>query len=57
MAEIVTFTLRLPAALHADLKELAGRDLRSLHAEILYLLQRAAEDRREELDRASKKAA
>ena len=57
MSRIVTFTLRLPASLHADLKTLAEIDLRSLHSEMVYLLQRAVEERRAEVEQASKTAA
>jgi hypothetical protein len=42
--ETVQFTLRLPRRLHAALKDKAARDFRSLHAEIMYLLQQAAEE-------------
>ena len=57
MSGTVSFNLRLPAALHAELKTLAEADLRSLHSEIIYLLQRAAEERRAEVEQASKAAA
>ncbi len=57
MSGIVPFALRLPAQLHADLKTLAAIDLRSLHSEIIYLLQRAVEERRAEVEQASKRAA
>ncbi len=57
MPEIVNFALRLPTQLHADLKTLAEIDLRSLHSEIIFLLQRAVEERRAEVEQASKKAA
>ena len=57
MSGTVSFNLRLPAALHADLKTLAQIDLRSLHGEIVYILQRAVEERRAEVEQASKRAA
>lgn len=44
MNEIVRFVLRLPPDLHAQLKALAEREDRSLHAQILHLLKRALED-------------
>jgi hypothetical protein len=37
----IRFTLRLPAELHAKLKVLAEREQRSLHGQILYILQQA----------------
>ena len=57
MSQTVGFSLRLPAQLHADLKTLAEIDLRSLHSEIIYLLQRAVEERRPEVEQATKIAA
>ena len=42
MAErIIQVALRLPASLHGQLKALAERERRSLHAEILVLLDEA----------------
>ena len=40
-------TLILPDTLHATLKELAERDQRSVHREIIYALQRFAAERSE----------
>lgn len=40
----VKLLLRLPPELHALVKALAERDVRSLNSEIVYLLRRAAED-------------
>jgi hypothetical protein len=57
VSRIVTFTLRLPESLHADLRTLAAIDLRSLHSEMLYLLQQVVEERRAEVEQASKRAA
>ena len=37
-------TLRLPDALHSALVQAAKQDKRSLHAEILWLLERGIED-------------
>ena len=39
--DIKRFTLRLPPALHSQLESLAEQDRRSLHAEILVLLEEA----------------
>jgi hypothetical protein len=41
---MIRFTLRLPAELHARLKKAAERDRRSIHAEILWLLEGALKD-------------
>lgn len=41
MTAIVRITLRLPSDLHAALADLARREDRSLHAQIIYLLRRA----------------
>jgi hypothetical protein len=41
--KVVTFLLRLSPELHDRLRELAVRERRSLHAQILYLLERAIE--------------
>jgi len=38
--KVVRFVLRLPPDLHDRLKALAARERRSLHGQILYLLQR-----------------
>jgi len=50
MAEsgIVRFLLRLPAEIHVELKDLAEGDRRSVHAEILVLLEEAIARRKEE---------
>ena len=40
----VKLTIRIPAALHRQLVELARRDRRSLNGEIVVLLERAAAD-------------
>lgn len=37
-------TLRLPDDLHARLKEASARDQRSMHAQILWLLERTLRD-------------
>ena len=42
---IVQASLRLPAALHARIKALADRERRSLHAQILVLLEEALDAR------------
>jgi hypothetical protein len=39
----IKILVRLPPDLHALLKELAERDVRSLNSEMVYLLRRAAE--------------
>ena len=41
--KVVTFLLRLSPELHDRLRELAVRERRSLHAQILYLLERSIE--------------
>lgn len=43
MAEIIRFVLRLSPALHDKLKSLAERERRSLHSQIIYLLEKAIE--------------
>jgi hypothetical protein len=43
---IVRFMLRLPPELHERLRTLAAREHRSLHGQILYLLERATEEDR-----------
>ena len=57
MTGIVSFNLQLPASLHTDLKTLTEVGLRSLHSEIIYLLQRAVEERRAEVEQTSRRAA
>jgi hypothetical protein len=58
MADIVRFLLRLPAELHAEMKDMADQDRRSLHAEILVLLEEAVAVRRDAAtDTGSKLAA
>lgn len=37
------YTLRIPDELHAQLEELARKDMRSLHKQILVILQEAAQ--------------
>ncbi len=39
MADVLRFVLRLPPDLHGQLKELADREGRSLHGQILYMLR------------------
>ncbi len=46
--EIIQAALRLPVAMHARIKSLADSDRRSLHAEILVLLDEAMTAREEE---------
>ena len=46
--EVVRFLLRLPAELHDRLRDLAALERRSLHAQILYLLEQALEMDQEE---------
>ena len=50
---IVQASLRLPAALHARIKALADRERRSLHAQILVLLEEALEARDEQASKAA----
>ncbi len=50
---IVNASLRLPAALHARIKALADRERRSLHAQILVLLEEALEAREEQASKAA----
>jgi hypothetical protein len=57
VVDVVRFLLRLPPDLHTELKDMAERDRRSLHAEILVILEEAAAARREQLEQASKLAA
>jgi hypothetical protein len=40
---VIRFLLRLPPELHEQLRLLATRERRSLHAQILYLLEQATE--------------
>jgi hypothetical protein len=40
LPDTVNVVIRLPRALHAALVRLAGRDLRSLNGEMLFLLRR-----------------
>jgi hypothetical protein len=47
-AKVIRFVLRLPPDLHDRLKALAVREHRSLHGQILYLLQRAVDVDQEE---------
>ncbi len=45
----IQVALRLPPVLHARLRDLAERERRSLHAQILYMLERfIAEDEADE---------
>ncbi len=46
--KVIRFLLRLPPELHDKLKEIAAREHRSLHGQILYLLQRAIDMDQEE---------
>lgn len=39
-ADVLRFVLRLTPELHARLKELAERERRSLHAQIIYMLEK-----------------
>jgi hypothetical protein len=48
MEDTKKFPLRMPEDLHARLVSLAKRERRSLHAEILWLLQKAVEDQEQE---------
>jgi hypothetical protein len=41
--KVIRFVLRLPPDLHEELKTLAARERRSLHGQILYLLQQAVD--------------
>ena len=41
---VIRFLLRLPPKLHQRLRLLATRERRSLHAQILYLLEQAVEE-------------
>jgi hypothetical protein len=43
MADEKVLSLRLPAALHKKIAALAEKDLRSLNAEIVFLLTKAVE--------------
>ena len=45
MTEKKSFLLRVPPELWADLQRLAAADLRSVNAEIEYLLRRAVSER------------
>jgi hypothetical protein len=44
---VIRFLLRLPPELHERLRLLAARERRSLHAQILYLLERSTEEANE----------
>ena len=48
MAETVRLMLRLPGEVHEAVRGFAEADLRSLNAEIVYILQRYIEDREKE---------
>ncbi len=50
MADIRT-NLRLPEELYAQIKQLAARDLRSVNAQMIALLQEAIAHRQQELQR------
>jgi hypothetical protein len=52
--EVKKFPLRMPVDLHATLVKLAETDRRSMHAEILVLLQEAIEMREEEAEKHPK---
>lgn len=39
--DVLRFVLRLSPEMHARLKELAEREHRSLHAQIIYMLEKA----------------
>lgn len=41
--DVLRFVLRLSPELHARLKALADRERRSLHAQIIYMLEKALE--------------
>jgi hypothetical protein len=45
--EVIRFLLRLPPDLHERLRLLAARERRSLHGQILYLLEQAMEEANE----------
>ena len=49
-AGIVRFTLRLPKELQERLQRLADRDMRSLHAEIVFALTRFADEQLAQAD-------
>ncbi len=55
--EIIQAALRLPIAMHARIKALADSDRRSLHAEILVLLDEAMTAREDEENSQLKMAA
>jgi hypothetical protein len=57
MSGIIRFLLRLPPDIHAEIKEMAEKDRRSLHAQILVLLEEAIAVRREQSGQTSKLAA
>lgn len=42
-AERIVLNVRLPADLHAELRRIAGRETRSLNAQIIHLLRQGAE--------------
>jgi hypothetical protein len=43
MAEIIRFVIRFSPRLHEKLKAMAEREHRSLHSQIVYLLEKATE--------------
>jgi hypothetical protein len=45
---VVRYLLRLPADMHATIKALAERDRRSMHAEMLVLLEEALDAREQQ---------
>ena len=51
MADVLRFVLRLPRDLHQALQEIARREKRSLHGQIMYVLERfVTEDREREAE-------
>ena len=53
MQQFVRFTLRIPHDLHDALRAIAEREERSLHAQIIYVLRRYAEDQGEQVSKAA----
>ena len=53
MQQFVRFTLRIPRDLHDALRAIAEREERSLHAQIIYVLRRYAEDQGEQTSKAA----
>lgn len=48
MPKIVRLTVRLPRELHRQLEKLADQNRRSLNAQIIYMLEQLAEEKKDD---------